>query len=1086
MDPVTIFGLLLSVIPWLRSEVGGRKSTAEILAAVARVEDAAGRKEQALGYIAWFQKQNQQQLIAEIQSSKTELMVELESIKAQGLLLMTEVLAQSGSIRGQLDALNAAIRPPVLSPIPLPTRASENIRLRGRDTELARLNAETSDLVISGQPGTGKTWLLQEYARSSGAMFLITDSPDIAAGALAATPVPILIVDDAATKTELVRRIRHARDANGWSMRIILTCWPHELADVRSVLGVSEKAILTLNPLPRAEVAEVVRDTLKSREKIPNDPFLAMVLDQARGNPGLAALISASAVDDSLEAVLSGELLLQHVRPILNRLGRSGDIDRLAAFALSGDSGMKIAEVATALGDNRRDLHLWAQQISTAGVLHQLEKDRLAVVPRNFRAALIRDAFFPLPESGRIPQGQEVLSALETAAPSKPEFGKELLRAVSFADADIPTDFIRARVGAIDDRQLWSSCAWLNPEQCRWVTEQVGFDDDEVVRAALHHIPFETLPRLLQLAKPSETVTDQLNGLRVVFDWIRAGYEDAFSRRKLLHTAALNHLAANGLSLTMVESLSRVFDLEYQDSSPDPVSGMTIHIKMGSVPEAQAAALRQLWEPTRSALLCHSPDGAHALKKVVEAWLRSKPRSESISESYLELHRNTAALMLQDLVGPARSSPALAHWVSRQAQKRGIPVPENLCPEEFLHLHPVTQYEADWRESEATNHANAEALGLAWGGQAVSDVVTRCIRYDKEAALIGNDPDPMAPILAMREWARALHARGDHAGLSYAVEQLPARYASAFLLAMNEVGALTQELLDVAYARQDLSGAVWALTLITEHDRLFDRFSGDDVGHTFEAYRRALRGEIREGMLIRLLSHQSPSVRGKTAIGMMHANSFCSVSPSLLRHWRSAILLGISAEHDAGDYHLEKACAIDARIARELTVWLIANEKSSHYRDRDLFKRTLRFLGFDERRDLLIKSPSSEMVQFALAEVVADSPELYEVVLRCPELKPMALTPLAGSVTRPHWADMARRALAAGFSPSHIAFQCEFCGVKSGPFSKFYSAQLDNFRKLKVDHPDLEAVCDQGIRWAQAEFDKYVAAEHKESVYGLS
>jgi hypothetical protein len=149
---MSTLGLLFSLVAFLRSEVGGRKSKEEIL-------NALKGDRTIRDYIEWLRRQDTHQLVQQIDASKTELLQAISDLGDDLTRVAEKILASAGDAAAQIQALNERISFPMLSPVAILTRYGANITLRGREHELERLATE-KDTLVYGQPGSGKTSLL--------------------------------------------------------------------------------------------------------------------------------------------------------------------------------------------------------------------------------------------------------------------------------------------------------------------------------------------------------------------------------------------------------------------------------------------------------------------------------------------------------------------------------------------------------------------------------------------------------------------------------------------------------------------------------------------------------------------------------------------------------------------------------------------------------------------------------------------------------------------------------------------------------------------------------------------------------------
>jgi tRNA U34 5-carboxymethylaminomethyl modifying GTPase MnmE/TrmE len=167
------------------------------------------------------------QLVQQIEASKIDLLKAVSDLSDEFGRAANRVLSTAGDVAAQIQLLNERISVPMLSPVAIPTKYGANITLRGREQELTRL-ATDKDTLIYGQPGSGKTSLLQTFATSTEAQFILSDNGDAVPARILFQRPKIVIVDDAGPRQELIRRLQHARVESGIELRIIAVCWPFE------------------------------------------------------------------------------------------------------------------------------------------------------------------------------------------------------------------------------------------------------------------------------------------------------------------------------------------------------------------------------------------------------------------------------------------------------------------------------------------------------------------------------------------------------------------------------------------------------------------------------------------------------------------------------------------------------------------------------------------------------------------------------------------------------------------------------------------------------------------------------------------
>jgi hypothetical protein len=317
------FGLLFSLVTFLRSEIAGRKSKQQILR---YLEDDRTIRD----YLEWLRRQDVSDLARRIDESKSEISEIVADFGDDLSRVAEKIAASAGEATAQIQVLNDRISLPVLSPVPISTRYGANVTLRGRDEELNRLRGD-KDMLVSGQPGSGKTSLLQTFAKSVGAQFILSDDADAVIAAIACQDVDTVIIDDAGPRIDLIRRVQHIREERKLGLRLIAVCWPFEAAELQQVLRLSKLQNIELAGLPRKIIAEIITDIAASKHVKPNDQFIRVVAKQARGKPGLAASLTLATIERSGEELFSGELLLKDLEGFLRRHAGDESVEVLAA-----------------------------------------------------------------------------------------------------------------------------------------------------------------------------------------------------------------------------------------------------------------------------------------------------------------------------------------------------------------------------------------------------------------------------------------------------------------------------------------------------------------------------------------------------------------------------------------------------------------------------------------------------------------------------------------------------------------------------------------------------------------------------------
>src|SRR5262249_43695150 len=96
-----------------------------------------------------------------------------------------------------LELLNLTGDSPVLSVEPLSSRPLTDQELIGRDADQSWLRETSGDLLLVGQPGSGKTSLLYSIAREGKGLFLVGEDIARVAPELRSKRPRVVLVDDA-------------------------------------------------------------------------------------------------------------------------------------------------------------------------------------------------------------------------------------------------------------------------------------------------------------------------------------------------------------------------------------------------------------------------------------------------------------------------------------------------------------------------------------------------------------------------------------------------------------------------------------------------------------------------------------------------------------------------------------------------------------------------------------------------------------------------------------------------------------------------------------------------------------------------
>ena len=1074
-------GFLLSLIAFLRAELGGRWAKEEILRVLADAKTVQA-------YLEWLRRRDQQDLIREIESSKGDLLRGLAEIGTQLDEFATAVRAKAGEIEQRIRELNERVIPPILSPVSLPSRPRLSTTLRGRDRELQWLLDNERDALVVGQPGAGKTELLHSLAQAKDAKFLLSDNPDIAAAALLAGPPSIVLVDDAGLRASLILRLRHLRIEQRLDFQIVAVCWPFEKDELQQTLQITEESVLSLEGLPRPVIAEIIKNVTTTQHVSVSDQFIRVVAKQARGKPGLAASLSLATIESSGEALLSGELLLRDLGPFLRRVTGTEGIHLLSAFACGGKIGLPVASVAKQIGKSIVEVSVDAQRIALAGVLEQTGKETLSVQPSFLRSALIKTTFFP---TSGVALSWDICKALIESA-NDPVVGYlELVSARGLAGAAINDDLLRTLATQLDDLRFWEALAELDRRNCNWVLETKGAISPGIKRAALRYHPEAIIPEMLKTAalekRPLNIIPNA--DMRILQDWIVSGSgADAIKRRRTLFDAAATFLQKNESAPTALEAIRSVFSLNHHETDSDPADPRTIRFRDSLLGLQSAKEVFEMWKPFLEAAKKLPAFPWPGIPALVENWIRSDTRRGSgLPPEYVEFLRSSSREMILQLIPLASDHQAALRWLYLLSKKLGIDTGQIRVSEEFMTLYPEERLEGDWQKREEEQNVRVIDLAKRWQDRPFAEIVQTIHEWENQADDLGRVWPRKAFILCGR-LAELVRPTGEE--LSLAIADLPPMALRPFLEAALADKRLSPAHFEACLKRQDLTGILIEFTLKGLTRDLYDALKPRLPTWVGLVEGICLRNEVSEELLQRLLRHDDQRLRFETALYMFRSKSKEGIPKSIFDLWRTTIVQGLAAiagtDQGEAPYDLRELLASHPAIGPEVLDQLISSGLQFHgFVAAGMIHLLVARLEKEEKRKLLRRC--THLVYSPLPRLLVGSDQdLYRELLSIAELRNFHLAVLSGDPNEANWVDLAKLALAAGFSHRDVAHAVESSSFSwTGGLSTYYQEWVERFERLRQHNDaDIQKIADEGLKSFIALRNQERKIEHQEEVHG--
>jgi hypothetical protein len=201
---------------------------------------------------------------------------------------------------------------PALSIFPQTRRYRfDNAVLIGREQDKSWLSQIKNDVLLIGQPGCGKTFLLYNFAKENDGVFVISNDINSITEEIRSKSPRFLVIDDAQSndRLNLILQIKHMREEIYADFKIIAVCWPSKKDMVSSILNIANKEenIRNLSLLTQDQIVEVIKDCGIGG---PNQLIQAIV-NQAVGKPGLAATLCYLCKSGEIDSVFLGDALIE-------------------------------------------------------------------------------------------------------------------------------------------------------------------------------------------------------------------------------------------------------------------------------------------------------------------------------------------------------------------------------------------------------------------------------------------------------------------------------------------------------------------------------------------------------------------------------------------------------------------------------------------------------------------------------------------------------------------------------------------------------------------------------------------------------
>lgn len=985
------------------------------------------------------------------------------------------------------ELLNLTGEPSALSLLPRSARLMRDLPLIGRDDDLRWLCSTNGDRLIVGQPGAGKTSLLLAYARANNALFATQEDIGAIVRGYREKQPDTIIVDDASE--ELLVTLRHLREETGATFSILASCWPGAKKETKSALCLDSAHIRELDRLTRDNMVDVI----KHAGILGPEEVIREIVNQSEGLPGFAVTLVTLSLNGDIHQVMVGDILSQEMLHSLRRyIGRDTAM-LLAAFALGGDAGMRMVDVAEILGQPVNEVFQTLRDLVAGGVIHDRGDNTVAVRPHALRFTLVRDTFF----------GEDL---------ALPYYDSLLQKVLSPKDAGFTLIGARARGGHVPDdlifnlaerdysNEVWIVYASLGPAEAVKVLKARPDLLIDIAYTALIHIPEEVIPQLLTLAvgdnRPLHSHTE--HPIRLIQDWIKSvppGSEQALPRRQKLLSSAVRWLAVGGDTTVGVQALVVALSPRWKTITVDPGCGNTFVTRSGVIAIDDLRACEGLWSQ------CFT-----TLKKIIELpwslildaiadWVYPGRATNSVlSDEHYKIMHALARLMITDLIDLTQSNPAVLHRLNQYASVRQLATPVPTHPL-FELLYADIPRDMDWSTFEQIHAEKVHNLAEEWSNDDPQHVIAQLEQcLDGVESTDHNGPDWLSTFLwhiaeivpSHNPWLDAImtsrHARRMvHPFLYLAAKQQDGGWEQYIESALED-DQLRQIAIDVVISIHGMPDILTKKVLCYP----------DNLAPIVQIL--SLRQEIEESVLQILLQHPDDRVAVNTSLGMWYATTPHGEIPlDLQSDWEQALL-----RCKEGEVLLGEILASNPQLA---FVWLqrrLSEGIVDPYYPRNPIEQAITVFDSDARREILDFMPDNYEASNIVQQLVGDNLDTYVALLRNQRLQNHHLVPLQavpdntiGETAENRapdevWIAKALCALDAGYTPQDVAHAV--VGLLygwAGKESIFWEARRKWFADLKT-HPEerIRAVAQSGIDFAVQNYERAFRSDRHRDVFG--
>lgn len=946
--------------------------------------------------------------------------------------------------RWRVELLGLPGHPPALSALPRSPGPYRTGKLVDRDKELDWLRQHRGDALLVGQPGVGKTALLETLAGTGGGLFVVSEDPGQIADAFRDNPVRFIFVDDAHLRESLLDLLMRLREEPGFDFGIVASTWPSQEETLALHLYLPQDDVLSVAGLSREQVARIIRGECP---KLP-DPVIGEILDQSQDHPGdvrlrrglcrpgLAMTLARHTARLGLDQLVGGGLLLEGLRrdPGLSAKG----FHYLATLAMGGRAGMRLGSAARALEQPEVELVDLLNSLSGTGTLTDTLHGTLVVQPAALRHALVARTYF---SDGLVLSAKSAIKEAEDAVACTETLLGALARGAAVPHELIQDRLRRHREAGVGNQPL-DTYAATGAEGAAWVLETYPDLASSVGPHALRYAPEGALDRLVPLALEGGSSDDIASEIET---WVRAGVPSADAvdrRRQLLRALEAPSVPARDAPEAAARLASSCFSLHFFRFEGDAVTVEKFSMPMSSLTASDVGRLAKSWPTTVELLRNLGVAGILSAQRIIRHWTVGVRTPGKLPET-IEASRSEVGGMLELAVDTWGGEPGFLHWANGIVREHGLtaripafddPLLAELFPTLDQRARAFDRKTKRFDQAVMAQRSSEERqatrrLARKWRDREPGVVADRMLRLRRQGKLSGYSGTRPLDLIAIQ---LAEMVDDPSAWLeAFASRPVPEAWIGPFLaaaVAADPSGEASWRTLE----RLDEHGVgLWAGLQVGLYLRDLPRVAVQRVMAAVRESAGVLRDavdwpEVPTEWRIRLLKDRDETVRGETAAALWDLHDRRPPPGHLGVAWRDATVTSGTPEllHDV----LRRDS--DAAIA-----WIL------HHAEESSRRRTEEIAGTEDRMDLPPSPEDMRIMTEAIVRGLSERDTRYSLDVEL-------LTAAADAIGRED-----RRRLLQDIS------------AKADP--RF-------FGYLVRDDPELEGIArERGLTWADLEFDAW-------------